>query len=57
MAASIEKRFGVKSELVRLNNGIFRVFAGEEKLFDKHETGRFPDEAEVLEQLESRKTG
>ena len=51
MAAAIEAETGVKAELVKGDAGAFVVIADGKTLFSKHETGRFPDEEEILVQL------
>ena len=53
MAAAIEDKFDIESELVRLNNGIFRVYVDGKKIFDKHDESRFPDESEILDSITS----
>ena len=54
MAAKIEETLGLEVELVRGSKGIFDVHAGGECIFSKHQTGRFPDEEEILEALRAR---
>jgi selT/selW/selH-like putative selenoprotein len=44
----------VKSELVRGTDGIFDVLVDGACIFSKHETGRFPSEAEILAALRQR---
>ncbi len=51
MAAAIEKELGVKAKLVKGDNGIFDVVADGKRIFSKHDTGRFPTDAEVLAKL------
>ena len=51
MEAAIEQEFGVSPELIRGDDGIFDVCADGERVYSKHETGRFPEEAEVLDAL------
>ena len=51
MAAEIKKEFGVDSQLIRGSNGVFTVTANNQKIFSKHEEGRFPDEKEILAKL------
>ncbi len=41
----------MKAELVKGESGAFVVTADGKTLFSKHETGRFPDEEEILAQL------
>jgi len=42
---------GIDSEIVRGGGGIFDVTADTRKIFSKHDAGRFPSEAEILEAL------
>lgn len=44
----------MKSELVRGTDGIFDVLVDGARIFSKHETGRFPSEAEILAALRRR---
>jgi selT/selW/selH-like putative selenoprotein len=44
----------VKSELVRGTDGIFDVLVDGERIFSKHESDRFPTEAEILAALRQR---
>ena len=58
MAASVKKRFGVDSKLVKKSGGIFEVSLrddqGEEVLFSKKLLGRFPHSGEVEGKLQTR---
>ena len=54
MAAEIKKQLGFDSQLVRGSGGIFVVTADNEKIFSKHDAGRFPSESEIVEALRSR---
>ena len=51
MAAAIEAAHGVEVELVRGGGGVFDVVVNGRRIYSKQETGRFPDEAEILDQL------
>lgn len=42
---------GVEPELIEGGNGIFDVTVDGKLLFSKHQTGRFPENAEILEKL------
>lgn len=44
----------MKSELVRGTDGIFDVLVDGERIFSKHESDRFPTEAEILAVLRQR---
>ncbi|HBZ72166.1 MAG TPA: hypothetical protein DEP35_21520 [Deltaproteobacteria bacterium] len=48
LAAAIRKRFAIDATLVRGHNGIFDVWVDGERIFSKNETGRFPEEDEIL---------
>lgn len=50
----IKQRLGVEPELIAGGGGIFDVKSNGKLLFSKHEAGRFPEDAEVLELLERR---
>jgi selenoprotein W-related protein len=52
LAAVIQDEFDVEPELVKGGGGIFDVEANGKMIFSKHVTGRFPEHAEVLSQLE-----
>lgn len=51
MAAAIRDEFSLEAELVRLRNGIFKVYVDGKKIFDKYEEERFPDEQEILDTI------
>ncbi len=51
MAARIKEELGVEAELIKGDNGIFDVEADGRLVYSKHETGRFPEDEEVLKQL------
>ena len=51
MAAEIKRETGVDPELIKGDNGIFDVKVDGRLIYSKHETGRFPEHPEVLEQL------
>jgi selT/selW/selH-like putative selenoprotein len=53
LAAAIRDAFGIESKLVRLSNGIFKVYVDGNKIFDKHKEHRFPEEREVLATIKS----
>ena len=54
LAAAIAKEFGVDSELIRGDGGVFDVVAEGDLLFSKHTENRFPESAEILEALRAR---
>ena len=51
MAARISKEFGVEAELIKGTSGVFDDIVDGQLIFSKHETGRFPEDDEVLERL------
>ena len=51
MAAAIKKQTRVDSEFIKGKGGIFDVRLNGELIYSKHETGRFPEDAEVLQAL------
>lgn len=51
MAATLKKELGCEAELIKGDNGIFDVEADGLIVYSKHETGRFPEDDEVLKQL------
>lgn len=51
MAADIEKKLGVKAELIAGSGGIFDVEADGKMVYSKHDKGRFPEHDEVLSGL------
>jgi len=55
LAAAIEGALGVESDLEPGDAGVFDVDADGERVFSKHEAGRFPDHAEVLDALRARR--
>ena len=47
MRETIEKRFGVKAELIKGTGGVFEVTLNNSLIFSKKELGRFPDDNEI----------
>jgi len=53
LAAAIEERFGIRPELVKGGDGIFRVAVNGSILFDKgRECGGFPTNEQIFELIE-----
>ena len=52
LAARIKEETGAEAELIRGGSGIFDVHQDDKLIFSKHEAGRFPEEDEILSQLE-----
>ncbi|MAG95023.1 MAG: hypothetical protein CMJ48_14955 [Planctomycetaceae bacterium] len=53
MAAAIKNATGVDCELIAGGGGVFDVVADGNTIYSKHETGRFPNDDEVLTALEN----
>ena len=54
LAADLEKKFGLRAELVRSHGGVFEVTFKNDLLFSKKKTGRFPEPGELDRILEAR---
>lgn len=55
MEAALQNRFAnAEIELVRGSGGVFDVTVDDEVIFSKHQSGRFPEEAEILDALSDR---
>ena len=54
MAELIQEQFGVAARLVKGSSGSFNVKLGDELIFSKGKTGRFPDAGEVEASLAER---
>jgi selenoprotein W-related protein len=48
---------GIQAELIQGSGGIFDVTADGAVIYSKHRTGRFPENAEVLQALRSLSKG
>ncbi len=48
------ERFGTRPELIKGRGGVFEVKLGDELLFSKKASGRFPMPGEVVEALAQR---
>jgi len=55
LAARIKDEFGIESELVKGDAGVFDVEVDGELLFSKHALGRYPEEDEVIEALAAKR--
>ncbi len=53
MAAAIERALGVEPKLIEGGGGIFDVKADGKLIYSKHQTGRFPEDHEVLDALKA----
>ena len=47
----MKKELGLDSEVVRGSGGIFVVSVDDRPIFSKHDAGRFPTEAEIVDHL------
>jgi len=54
LAAEIEKKTGVKPQLIKGTSGVFDVKVDGELVFSKRQAGRFPEPGEITAALESR---
>ena len=52
MAAELKQAFGAQVKLVEGSGGVFDVTVDGKRVYSKHETGRFPDEGEVVELIQ-----
>ena len=51
MAATIKRKHSVESELIEGSGGVFDVKLDGKLIYSKHQTGRFPEDEEILSQL------
>jgi selenoprotein W-related protein len=49
LAKAIEKKCGIKTQLIPSSGGVFEVIMDGNKIFSKKDTGRFPTNQEILE--------
>jgi selT/selW/selH-like putative selenoprotein len=52
LAHEIQKKYGVQPVLHEGRGGVFDVAIDGELVFSKYERGRFPEEKEILDELE-----
>ena len=55
MAASIRDALDLEAELIESSGGVFEVALGDDLVFSKKRTGRFPEAGEVEGAIESRR--
>jgi selenoprotein W-related protein len=55
VAAELKEAFGVEAQLVESSGGMFDVIVDGKLVYSKAQTGRFPDEGEVVKLLEKAK--
>ncbi|NNE08206.1 MAG: hypothetical protein HKN20_06550 [Gemmatimonadetes bacterium] len=53
MAALIEKEIGVKAELIEGAGGIYDIHADGKAVYLKSETGEFPTESSIIQELKA----
>ena len=53
MAAELEKKYGAKIEYIESGGGVFEVVADGNLVFSKKKLGRFPEAAEVFEEIDA----
>jgi len=52
LAAAIRAKHGIESELIRGAGGVFDVKVDDKLVYSRFQTGRFPEDHEVLTQLD-----
>ncbi len=57
MADEIERQYNVRPELIKGRGGVFEVMLGEELIYSKKMTGRFPEPGEVEKSLAGKLNG
>jgi selT/selW/selH-like putative selenoprotein len=55
LGATLSRDLGLDAELVKGERGVFDVLADGKLIFSKHATGRFPDDAEIVQAIRSLK--
>jgi len=55
LAASIREALDLEAELIESSGGVFEVALGDDLVFSKKRTGRFPEAGEVEGAIESRR--
>jgi selT/selW/selH-like putative selenoprotein len=51
LAEAIKKKFGAEAKMIQGGGGVFDVHVDGTQVWNKHESGRFPEHAEVLDQI------
>ena len=54
MAAALAEELSITAELIVGEKGIFDVVADGALVYSKHETGRFPENDEIVQALKAR---
>ena len=53
MAQAIKDKYNVEAELIEGGGGIFDVHVNGTEIWCKHKVGRFPENSEVIERIDS----
>jgi len=53
LAAKFEEKLGATTSLIEGSGGVFDVQVDEALVYSKHETGDFPDEDQLIEEVAS----
>ncbi|MCI0548090.1 MAG: Rdx family protein [Candidatus Rokubacteria bacterium] len=56
MQAAIERKYGVKAELIESAGGVFFVDIDGKRVYNNQETYRFPTDEEIFDQIDALKT-
>ncbi len=54
MADEVQQRFGIETELIKGQEGVFEIALDGEPIFSKNALGRFPEPSEVEDIVGSR---
>jgi len=55
LADALYDKFEIKSELIKSGGGAFEITLDGEKIFSKLSVGRFPENSEIINIIESKK--
>jgi selT/selW/selH-like putative selenoprotein len=53
LADALKKSFGVQAALIEGSGGVFDVHLDEKQIWSKHDVGRFPENDEILKQVQA----
>ena len=53
--AELKQKYGVDAKLIPSGGGVFEVTLDGSLIFSKKKLGRFPEDSEVFEEIDSRK--
>ncbi len=57
MADDIQQRFGIETDLIKGQKGVFEIALDNEPIFSKKALGRFPEPNEIEDIIGSRSQG